>query len=227
MEASPTSSRRNLNFDKKSCHTTYQPKSMKSSTQTIVATMTSTVSPTLCHILNEDQHKEAKIRRLFSPLGQNYSSDSRLVVHKDGRARKENIANSLLVCSVWRRLAAVSLSQDVAADRLRKSRQTQDKEWHQQTPTATKRVIKSWHCALHNCGGCCELKQSRDDTETMALALYHSATRLTSRTDSTRVYVACTSPFVLYGDVHANSTSRRHVGNVYLLIYADVTAASR
>lgn len=92
---------------------------MKSSTQTIVATMTSTVSPTLCHILNEDQHKEAKIRRFFSPLGQNYSSDSRLVVHKDGRARKENIANSLLVCSVWRRLAAVSLSQDVAADRSR------------------------------------------------------------------------------------------------------------
>jgi len=49
--ASPTSSRRNLNLDKKSCQTTYQPNSMKSSAQTSVATMTSSVSPTLCHIL--------------------------------------------------------------------------------------------------------------------------------------------------------------------------------
>lgn len=51
VPASPTSSRRNLNLDRKSCQTTYQPNSMKSSAQTSVATMTSSVSPTLCHIL--------------------------------------------------------------------------------------------------------------------------------------------------------------------------------
>lgn len=47
---SPTNSRRNLNFDRKSCHTTYHPNSMKSRTHISVATITSTVRPTLCHI---------------------------------------------------------------------------------------------------------------------------------------------------------------------------------
>lgn len=48
---SPTSSLRNLNLERKSCQTTYQPNNMKRKTHTRVATMTNTVSPTLCHIL--------------------------------------------------------------------------------------------------------------------------------------------------------------------------------
>lgn len=48
---SPTSSRRNLNLDRKRCHTKYQPHTISSSTMSSVATNTSRVSPTLCHIL--------------------------------------------------------------------------------------------------------------------------------------------------------------------------------
>lgn len=51
---SPTSSRRNLNFDRKRCHTKYQPHTISSSTISSVATTTSSVSPTLCHILGAE-----------------------------------------------------------------------------------------------------------------------------------------------------------------------------
>lgn len=47
---SPINSLRNLNLDKNNCQTTYQPHSMKSSTQAKVATITSKVSPMLCHM---------------------------------------------------------------------------------------------------------------------------------------------------------------------------------
>lgn len=48
---SPTSSRRNLNLDKNRCHTKYQPHTISNRTISSVATNTSRVSPTLCHIL--------------------------------------------------------------------------------------------------------------------------------------------------------------------------------
>lgn len=48
---SPTSSRRNLNLDKNKCHTKYQPQTISNRTISSVATNTSRVSPTLCHIL--------------------------------------------------------------------------------------------------------------------------------------------------------------------------------
>lgn len=47
---SPTSSRRNLNFDKKKSHTKYQPHTISSRTISSAATNTSRIRPTLCHI---------------------------------------------------------------------------------------------------------------------------------------------------------------------------------
>lgn len=52
VPASPTSSRRNLNLDRKSCQTTNQPNIMKRTAQTTVATMTRAMSPAICHILS-------------------------------------------------------------------------------------------------------------------------------------------------------------------------------
>lgn len=60
---SPTSSRRNLNFDKKRCQTKYQPHTISSSTISSVATNTNRVSPTLCHILGAAGRRRARAGR--------------------------------------------------------------------------------------------------------------------------------------------------------------------